>query len=605
MDYWWDILNLVLIFSIFSISLNLLVGYAGQVSVAQAAFGAVGGYLAAYLATNAGVSFLPGLAIGATAAGVVGIFVSLPALRLSAEYLILLTIAVSSIVLSIVGAVPALGGNYGLVATKPADLSPLPGGQLLFPSSWIVPLLVATVLTYLVCWRMGESAWGRVLRGIRDDDVATRALGHNVFAYKLAVFGITAAFAGFAGVLLFYYNQLASPDVYGFNVSLEIFAMVIFGGLGNFTGSILGAAVLELLQPLLEKVVQIEPTKSFLVQLVIYGVGLVVLMRLRPQGLLPEGASLLHPFRRTRGAPPDQLSLTSLPPAVNLASGGGVLNDGPREPLAPSELAASELLLEVRHLEKRFGGIAACRDLDIDLRRGQITALVGPNGAGKTTVFNLLTGTARADAGSVRLRGEEVRGLTPDAIARRGMGRTFQDVRLFSRLTALQNVMLGVRYPSGDWWRWPSGSRGGQNLYDLFVRPDISARVDREAREQAMHWLETVGLARVADVPAASLAFGQQKLVSLARLLATDADVLLLDEPASGIDTRWVDAVLELVSFIRTQGKTICIVEHSLHVVEQLADTVFFMELGRITASGSIDELTSDERLAEVYFGTV
>jgi branched-chain amino acid transport system permease protein len=120
-----------------------------------------------------------------------------------------------------------------------------------------------------------------------------------------------------------------------------------------------------------------------------------------------------------------------------------------------------------------------------------------------------------------------------------------------------------------------------------------------------MHWLETVGLARVAAVPASSLAFGQQKLVSLARLLATDADVLLLDEPASGIDTRWVDSVLELVSFIRTQGKTICIVEHSLHVVEQLADTVFFMELGRITASGSIDELTSDERLAEVYFGTV
>jgi branched-chain amino acid transport system permease protein len=576
MDYWWNILNLILIFSVFSISLNLLLGYAGQVSVAHAAFGAIGGYLAAYLGAHAGFGFLPGLAVGAAGAGLVGLLVSLPALRLSSEYLILLTIAVSSIVLAIVGAVPALGGNLGLVAEQPADLSPLPGGQLLFPSDWVVPLLVVTAATYLICRRMGESAWGRVLRGIRDDDIATRALGHNVVAYKAAVFGITAAFAGLAGVLLFYYNQIASPDVYGFNVSLMIFAMVIFGGLGNFAGSILGAAVLELLQPLLEKVVNIDPSKAFLVEFVIYGLGLVILMRLRPQGLLPEGTSLLHLFRHRREPQTD----TTEAPSVAVV---------PTERTVAAE-RQGEVLLEVRDLEKSFGGIAACRGLDLELRRGEITALVGPNGAGKTTVFNLLTGTLRADAGTVLLRGEEMRGHTPDQIARRGMGRTFQDVRLFGRLSALDNVMLGVR---------------GEHLVPLFLRPGLTRAREREGRERAHHWLSVVGLDEVADTPVASLSFGQQKLVSLARLLATDAEVLLLDEPASGIDARWVDSILELVALVRAEGKTVCIVEHSLHVVEQLADTVFFMELGRVTARGSIEELTSDDRLAEVYFGTV
>jgi branched-chain amino acid transport system permease protein len=170
------------------------------------------------------------------------------------------------------------------------------------------------------------------------------------------------------------------------------------------------------------------------------------------------------------------------------------------------------------------------------------------------------------------------------------MARTFQDVRLFGRLSVLDNVMLGVR---------------GEHLANLFVRPDLARAGEHDARGRALHWLDVVGLAGVAGTPVASLSFGQQKLVSLARLLATDADVLLLDEPASGVDARWVDTILELVAFVRGQGKTVCIVEHSLHVVEQLADTVFFMELGRITARGSISELTSDDRLAEVYFGTV
>jgi branched-chain amino acid transport system ATP-binding protein/branched-chain amino acid transport system permease protein len=593
MDYWWDILNLVLIFSIFTISLNLLVGYTGQVSVAHAAFGAVGGYLAAFLSAKANWGFWAVLLTGAAGAGVVGVIMSLPALRLAPEYLVLLTIAVSSIVLTIVGAVPQLGGAYGMVADKAADLWPLPGGELLFPRQWVLPLIGFTAFTYLVCHRMGESAWGRVLRGIRDDETATRALGCNVFASKVVVFGLTSAFAGLAGVLLYFYNQIASPSVYGLNVSLKIFAMTIFGGLGNFTGSILGAAVLQLLQPMLEKLVRLDPGQAFLIQLVIYGLGLVVLVRVRPQGLLPEGLSL---WRRRRDVPaamapvPDAVASIKVPAAVAA--------------LAAMPSADSSVILKVRGLCKSFGGIHAVRDLDFDLQRGRIVALVGPNGAGKTTVFNLLTGALKSDRGSVELNGDDVRGLPPDRIARKGMVRSFQDVRLFGRMTAAENVMLGIHEAAPEVWRWPSGTRGGENLVDLFLRPAETARVERETRARAMELLRLVGLAGVAETQAGALSFGQQKLVSFARLLGTDADVLLLDEPASGIDSRWVDGILELVAFMRDSGKTVCIVEHSLHVVERLADTAIFMELGRITAQGTVRELTSDPRLAEVYFGT-
>ena len=266
---------------------------------------------------------------------------------------------------------------------------------------------------------------------------------------------------------------------------------------------------------------------------------------------------------------------------------------------------SDDIILAIERLTMRFGGIVAVQDLSFSAERRKITALIGPNGAGKTTVFNLLTGALRADAGSVRLHGENVRGLAPDVIARKGMVRSFQNVRLFARMTALENVMLGVRDLSADWWCWPNGTRGGENLADLFLLPRLTGRVEQQTRDRAMEWLRLVGLAEVAEMPAGALSFGQQKLVSFARLLGTDADVLLLDEPASGIDSKWVDQILDLVVHMRELGKTVCIVEHSIHVVERLADTVFFMELGRITAQGTIGELTSDPRLAEVYFGTV
>ena len=250
-----------------------------------------------------------------------------------------------------------------------------------------------------------------------------------------------------------------------------------------------------------------------------------------------------------------------------------------------------EVIVDVRGLEKAFGGIRAVDGLTMTLTKGRITALVGPNGAGKTTVFNLITGTLPLDAGSVSLFGEDITGLRPDQVTKRGMVRSFQDVRIFPKLSVLDNVLLGVPNQSGE------------QLRNLFFRPGRVRADEKSARQRAMEWLDFIHMTDLADVRAGTLGFGQQKLLALARLLATQAEVLLLDEPASGIDYQWLDEVLAITQRLRDQGRTICVVEHNLEVVGRLADHVYFMELGRVTAEGSFSDMISDPRLAEVYFG--
>jgi len=601
-------INQILIFVGFAVALNLLLGYAGQVSVASAAFGALGGYSVAYLSLNHGWSFIPAFIFGIVLAGVVGVLVGIPALRLTTEWLILLTLAVQTIIVSLATTSSSFGGTYGLQNVVNLDFL---GISLNTPKGDLFPFALVAVIIFLICYRMGQSPYGRVLKSIREDERASRSLGKNVFLYKLTVFGITSAMAGAAGALLVVQNTLASPALFSFDESTAIVVMVIFGGMGNLYGSILGATLLVLSDPFLQKVVKLNPNTASLWRLTIYGALLVAVMLLRPQGLIPEGSSLIRWLRSRRGggagatqhalaigvdnnaqaisaeeqAREDQLALAGI----------RARHTAPDEAIDLAKERAArqgEIVLEVKGLTKSFGAIHAAQDLHMEFRRGTITALVGPNGAGKTTVFNLLTGALPPDSGQVILNGQDVTRKTPNVVAGLGMVRSFQDVRTFPRLTSVENVMLGVQ------------GQAGERLGRLFLSPRRTAQVERQTREKAMQWLSFVGMDAMAEVPAGALGFGQQKLVALARVLATEAEVVLLDEPASGIDQQWVDAMLELIEQLRPQGRTVCIVEHNLAVVSRLADHIYFMELGRITAQGSFAELTGEQRLAEAYFGT-
>ena len=611
-SYWIDILDQALIFSIFAVSLNLLMGVGGQVSAAQAAFGAVGGYAAGYLSQKHGIPFGAGLLIGAAFAALAGFLVSLPALGLAGEYLILLTLTAQTIVLVVISSVGAFGGEFGLTEIQPANMF---GKDLLRPGDWVASLLVIAALSLLACWLMSVSSFGKVLRGIRDDERATAALGKNTYLYKVVAFTIASGFAGLAGALLVYYNGIAAPGLFGFDVSMSIIVMIVLGGSGNMLGALLGTAFVIGSVGFFEKAIDLEPDKASLTRLMAYGIALVVILFVRPQGLLPEGAGAAL-RRRLRGggaeaegagqadvearvgAPAEPAPTATAPPAAPAAAGPPAADGEPaavsgerftrlspvESPAAPTESPADGVVLELRGLEKSFGGVQAVRDLSFALPTGRTTALIGPNGAGKTTIFNMITGVFPPDQGSVYLRGEDITGLPLHRTAQRGLARTFQDVRIFGRLSALENVALAVPAPGT-------------------ANPATAIARERGARERAHELLGFVGLERHANLPVAAMPYGDQKLVSLARVLATGADVVLLDEPASGIDARWLEKTLELIGQLRQQGKTVCIVEHNLDVVERLADHVVFLEQGTVTAEGTMTELKSQERLVEAYFG--
>ena len=577
MQQFYDHANLIAIYAIYAVSLNVLLGYAGQLSVAHAAFGAVGGYMAAYLGVNHGWGFLPGLLVGGAAAGLVGVLASLPALYLDVRFLILLTLALSTAILAVVGAIPALGGATGLTSLPFPSIF---GHSLATPSQFFTFALILGLIVLAVCWRMVNSPFGRVLRGLREDEVATRGIGKNVVRYKVTVFGITAAMAGLAGVMLSFYNASIQPTGFDLSQSMEIIAMVVIGGTANLLGSILGAAILVLLDPFLQNVVNLGPNTAGLIRLAIYGILIVAFMMALPQGLIRERWTperLIARIRGRRGTAEEEEE----PVVDEEAARNGVA--------VPSD---GRIALEASGLRKYFGGIRAADDLSLQLRNGQITGLIGPNGAGKTTVFNLLTRVVPADAGTVTLAEEVVTDWTPNRIAISGMSRSYQDVRIFGRMSVLENVIIAIP------------GHPGEKLVNVFLRPLAVRRFEREARRRAMQHLRFVGLAKEADAPAGSLPFGDQKLLALARLLATEAEVLLLDEPASGIDIDGVEIMLGLIEKLRERGKCVCIVEHNLHVVERLADRVYFMEAGRITAEGTMSELMKQERLSEVYFGS-
>jgi branched-chain amino acid transport system permease protein len=626
--YWVDIGNQVLIFFIFAVSLNLLMGIAGQVSIAHSAFGAIGGYAAAYLAVKHGWSFVPCLGIGMGFALAAGLVVSLPALRLSSDYLILLTLAVQAIILVVITGVSVLGGQYGLVGVPTPTVF---GMNFATPNQFLRLFIVLALIVFVICALIARSRWGLVLRGIREDELATQSLGKNVFVYKVSIFGITAAFAGLGGLLLAYYNGTATPGLYGFDQSIAIVAMVVIGGSGNLLGSLLGAVIVVGTQPFFEKVLPFSPEKAALVRLLFYGITLVVIMRLRPQGLLPEGVSVVKPLRRLAsgirargGAPAREAPGLAGMPAMEAAAGGssGGAADGRRQEPTPatqsSPAPASQrgpeehpaattaavgggssngsqpgaLMVEVRGLSKAFGGIRAVQNLDLTIEKGKVTGLIGPNGAGKTTIFNLITGAIRPDAGTVLLRGEDITGRSLNRIATRGMLRSFQDVRVYANLTPLENVLLAVR-----------GTEAEREAHAALVTRN-HAKEGHNRPEIAMEYLDFVGLTEKAHHLTANLPFGEQKLVGLARVLAAEPDVLLLDEPASGIDKKWIDRIVELVAQLRDLGLAICLVEHNLEVVRAVADRVYFLESGAVAAEGTMDELSRDQRLIEAYFGT-
>ncbi|MBL8127939.1 MAG: branched-chain amino acid ABC transporter ATP-binding protein/permease [Chloroflexia bacterium] len=580
-DYTADIAILILIYIALGASLNLLMGYAGQFSMAQAVFYGIGAYATGLLAVNLGWS--PAFAIiGAVIVSFIsaGILALPAAKRVSGEYLILLTLAFQVVVNQLMNSMRGLtGGPYGFTV----PWLTIGGKDFISPVDYLPIMVGGCLLVLLITWGLGESPFGRVLKGIREDERAVRSLGKNTTAAKLLVFGIASGMAGFIGGLAAYYYQFIAPGTYSLDLSIFVVSIIVLGGIGNLTGTIIGAIILGGLRPFLQNVDFIGDENSYPWQAIIYGLALILLMMFRPEGLLPEGVGISSLWKGRRGTGRDRV----IPPAASQSEG-----PLPAPPTAMPVAAQPNEIVRVEGLSRSFGGIYAVNGVNLALRENQITALIGPNGAGKTTIFNLITGTLTPDRGHIYLRGKEITGKPPDEVARMGMARSFQDTRLFRRLTVLQNVAMAVPHQPGE------------NVAALALRPVHSRKMEEETRAKALGYLDLVGMREKADEPVANLGYGEQKVVAIARLLATESEVLLLDEPTSGIDPAVLNDMINLVLRLKSLGRTICVVEHSLHVVERLADHVVFMEEGTVTAEGTIAELTGQQRLVEVYFGT-
>jgi ABC-type branched-subunit amino acid transport system permease subunit/ABC-type branched-subunit amino acid transport system ATPase component len=554
-DYIFHILVMVALFSILATSFNLLIGYAGLFALSHAAFFGIGAYATAIVATQLGLPFPLPLVIGLGVTALAGILIALPALRISGDYLVIVTLALQVIVIAIMLNWTGLtGGTDGIRGIPRIELL---GARLDTAPKFLPLAAVAAALCYWVSWRVGASPFGRALKAMRENEAAAQAVGKNVVAMKLAVFGVAAALASVAGSLYAQYVTFISADTFTLEVTIYVLAMVILGGTGNMAGSLLGAAILVVLPELL-KFVDLPPDIADKSRQLFYGAILIVMLRLRPQGLLPESASAHH-YRAPAGRPKVD---------------------------APVAAAA----LEGRGLEKRFGGIVAVSQLDLQIAPGRITGLIGPNGAGKTTAFNLLTGFLQPDRGEVAYRGESLRGRKPHQIVRLGVARSFQDLKLFTRLTVLENVLVALPRQRGD------------HLARVYFTPWAVAREERANLAQAMAILEFVGLeARAAEL-ASGLSYADEKLLAIARLLATGAEVLLFDEPLSGLAPNTLRAIQPIFRRLAESGRTLAIIEHNLDVIRELCDVAIFLDEGRKLAEETPARLMQDPVLAERYF---
>lgn len=580
-DYVFYILTTVLIFVVLGVTFNLIMGYAGIISLAHAVFFGVGAYTTGLLEVRLGVGLPLAFLCSVVIAGLLGAgFISLIG-RTRGDYLVVVTLGLQLVFLSVLVNLKSFtGGNNGLMGIPRPQIL---GYRLTSPVSFALLTLVVCAVIVAIAWWISRSPFGRSLKGLREDEIGMQSLGKNVFRYKWTVFAISAALAGAAGSIYAPYQQFINPDTFQLWESIVVLVVVIVGGAGNLWGSVAGAVILVALPEAL-RFIPITSGATAQIRQVLFGLALLLVVIFRPQGLLGE-----YKFGAVRGAaalPGEasarrrlQLDYQSL--AASAGAGGNPgKGDENREPI-----------LEIRNLSKSFSGIQAINDVSLTLQRGKITGIIGPNGAGKSTLFDLICGYTKADAGETYFGRKNITNLSPHVIARLGIGRSFQAPRLFGKLSVTDNVIAALQPPEED-----------ENIFRNF-KPGV-VKAARERVEKAHQLLTCVGLTDCAKDLAESLSYADQKLLVLARLLAFKSELLLLDELAAGLDQQSTQGLAQVVLQLAETGITVCLVEHSLDFVRNTVDTILFLEQGRLIAEGPTEEIIKDRRLSQIYFGS-
>lgn len=549
--------------AIVGVGLLLLTGAAGLSSFGQAAYVGLGAYVTAILSVNYGVS--PWLTLPLViVVGMLGSFAgALLTVRLSGHYLPLATIAFAVTAYYLFGALTITNGQNGIANIPRLWIA---GHEI--KQAWQFYFLVAALLFLAMraIANLLDSRMGRAVRAIAGGVTMPEAMGVDTHRAKTGVLVNACTLAAFVGWFYAHFQQFINPTPFSLNQGIEYLFMVVLGGAQSLWGVLLGAGLVTLLKQWLQQILPSLLGSSGNFEIVVFGVLVILLFQFAPEGIVPG--------LRAR------LGLDDITP-----------RDVPDAPPLPARARSGrhDLLLSAREVSKSFGGVRANDGVDLDLHAGEILALIGPNGAGKSTFFALLSGLLHLDRGSVRFRDQLISGKPARAIALLGLNRTFQHVRLVGAMSVIENVALGAH------WRGHSG------MLRAMLRLDRA----EEARlfAEAMRQLKRVGLEQFAWAPAGALALGQQRILEIARALAADPYVLLLDEPAAGLRSLEKEVLAKLLGELRADGLGILLVEHDMNFVMNLSDRVIVLDYGKKLAEGEPDEILVDERVLKAYLG--
>jgi branched-chain amino acid transport system permease protein len=557
------LLNYIGIYALVALGVVLLTGVGGLTSFGQAAFVGIGAYATAWLTTAQGASPWLGLVFALSLTGVVAAFLGAITLRLGGHFLPLGTIAWGLSIYFLFGNMDSLGRNNGITGVPPISI----GSVSLEPSYAIYYLIwiVLAVATIVIANLLG-SREGRAIRSLRGGVVMVESLGISVFRVRLFIFVIAALLAGLSGWLYAHMSRFVSPAPFDLRMGIQYLFMAILGGSGHILGAVVGAALLTLLQNALQDLLPHFSSNGEQLEVIVFAIIYVLALQFARGGVMPFALRYLP-----RGAKPAIAAAEPLPRRT-MPQGG-----------AP--------LLVVERLLKRFGGLEAVSQVGFEVKAGEIVGLIGPNGAGKSTVFNLITGALKSDDGKILFLGHDITHAGQRRVAQAGIARTFQHVKLRASMSLIDNVLLGT------YLRTRAGFlRGALGL---------DRTEEARARSEALSQLKRVGLGDNPYDQAGNLPLGRQRILEVARALAADPALIILDEPAAGLSRPEKMALAELLRALRKEGVTVLLVEHDVEFVMGLVDRIVVMDFGSKLLEGTPAVVRADPRVQEAYLGSV